>query len=417
MNLKKANLFVIFSTIALLGLMAIQVFWIWKTASIKESIFNEKANMVLARTTEVLVADKQTCKSISNCIDENSQTELTPIIAKNDLNKIDSLLHHYMHMYNIHIDYKFNIVRQNNQLKYRETSLSNAIFQATLNDIAIEKGIDIKLIFPDRKQYILAEMGWPFFSSILLIITMMIIFWRTNLSLMHEKKIAFHTKEFLNNMSHEFKTPLANIALAAKMVNKENTINDINKINHYTSIILAENEKLNRQIDQVLKLNALEKDEIFVQNVELDFHAIIHNALDEMRMPLELQQSSIHLNLSATKEIIKGDKEQLNSLLCNLIDNAIKYSNPPFSLVIETCNTEHYLQMVFKDNGIGIHPEFHKKVFEKYFRVPTHNLHQVKGFGLGLSYIKKIIEIHQGEITLESELGKGTTFIIKLPYA
>lgn len=416
MKFNKGNLFVLFSTIALLILLAIQVYWILEAAKIKEALFNEKANMVLSQTIDALGSDKETCRSIEACIVSDSTQEVTSKLAKGDINKIDSLLHHFMQKYHIQIKYKFNIGKQQSLPEFEHKGFANATYMMPLNDISKMKGVEIKLIFPEKRQFVLAEMGMPFFVSIVLIVTMIIIFWKTNSSLIKEKKIAAHTNDFINNMSHEFKTPLSNISLAAKMIVKQNQSNNEAKIQHYTSIILDENEKLNQQIELVLNLNALERDEVLIQKNLCNFHHLIEMAVKNMCMQIEHHNAELGLSFKAENFNVNGDKFQLLAIICNLIDNALKYANDKAVIKIETWNKNQKLMINVSDNGKGIPKEYQHKVFEKYFRVPDNDIHTVKGFGLGLAYIKKIVEMHQGDIHLNSQMGKGTTFTITLPY-
>jgi two-component system phosphate regulon sensor histidine kinase PhoR len=225
-----------------------------------------------------------------------------------------------------------------------------------------------------------------------------------------------HTNDFINNMSHEFKTPLSNISLAAKMIVKQNLSNNEQKIQHYTDIILDENEKLNQQINAVLNLNALERDEVLVNKKLCNFHQLIDMAIKNMYMQIEHNNAKVDVRFNAQNFNVIGDKFQLVAVVCNLIDNALKYANNEAFIKIETLNNKQKLVIVVSDHGIGIPNEYHQKVFEKYFRVPDNDIHKVKGFGLGLAYIKKIVEMHQGNIHLNSQLAKGTTFIITLPY-
>jgi two-component system, OmpR family, phosphate regulon sensor histidine kinase PhoR len=212
-------------------------------------------------------------------------------------------------------------------------------------------------------------------------------------------------------MTHEFKTPLTNIALAGKML-----IKDSEKVKHYSGIILEENEKLRLQVEQVLSMTALERGEIPVHKTELDFHRLIRDAFKSMSIQVENAEGKVHLELFAPQFVVMGDKTHLTNALCNLIDNAIKYSKGNPDISVRTENQDQNLKIEFKDQGIGIDKEYQKKVFEKFFRIPKGNLHDVKGFGLGLAYIKKIIELHGGTIELQSEQGKGTKFIILLPH-
>ncbi|MES2410762.1 MAG: HAMP domain-containing sensor histidine kinase, partial [Bacteroidota bacterium] len=276
-------------------------------------------------------------------------------------------------------------------------------------------GIDLQLVFPDKDEFLMAEMGIPFISSVLLIIIVLITFWRTVMSLIKEKQISEHTTDFLNNMTHEFKTPLTNIALAGKMMVKDANIRQEEKIKHYSGIILEENEKLRLQVEQVLSMTALERGEIPLRKTELDVHQLIHGCIKCMSVQIENKQGEVTSNLEAENFVIQGDKTHLTNALCNLLDNAIKYSSEKPELLIQTFNKQGAFILTVSDNGIGIEEHYQKKVFEKFFRVPTGDVHDVKGFGLGLTYIKSIIEMHGGTIELQSEPGKGTAFIIRLP--
>jgi two-component system phosphate regulon sensor histidine kinase PhoR len=388
--------------------LIIQLNWILQTAKNKEELFNEKANIILARTTEALSSDKEICKYLETGL------------KKNEEHKIDSLFKYYMKFYNFYVDYSFEIIKTippialKNNLKYSNHT-QQACYNKSLDEMVSKNGWELKLNFPEKKEFIIAEMKMPFITSVILILVVLVMFWRTVLSLIKEKKISDHATDFLNNMTHEFKTPLTNIALAGKMIIKDSTIKQEDKIKHYTGVILEENEKLRLQVEQVLSMTALERGEIPLQKTELDFHQLIKDSIKNINIQIENKHGDLKLNLNADKFVIMGDKTHLTNALSNLIDNAIKYSNIKPELSIQTFNDAENLITKISDKGIGIEKEYQKKVFDKFFRVPTGNVHDVKGFGLGLAYIKKIIELHDGTIELESEKDNGTTFIITLP--
>jgi two-component system phosphate regulon sensor histidine kinase PhoR len=411
MIFNKTYIFIGLSSIALVIVLAIQVNWILETAQIKEELFNEKANIILARTTDALLSDKKTCEALG------------VHAGKDEIRKIDSLLKHYMKFYDFHIEYTFKVVKPS-ALKFKEINTSPinllpsqpACYQEGLKEEVNKYGWELKLSFPEKNQFIMAEMGIQFATSVILILIVLILFWRTTLSLLREKKISEHTNDFLNNMTHEFKTPLTNIALASKMMVKDSSIKQEEKIKHYSGIILEENEKLRLQVEQVLSMTALERGEIPIQKTEIDIHQLILDSVKCMNLQLENKQGLIRLNLVANRFVVMGDKTHLTNTICNLIDNAIKYSIEKPEITIQTSNTQNYLVIKISDKGIGIEKEYQEKVFDKFFRKPNNNLHNVKGFGLGLAYIKTIIELHRGEIKLESEKQVGTTFTITIPY-
>jgi two-component system phosphate regulon sensor histidine kinase PhoR len=418
MKPNRTNIFIAVSSVALIIVLIIQVNWILQTARIKEDLFNERANMVLSRTAEVLSSDKETCKKIEACVELDA-----PTLGRAETYKIDSLLKHYMDLYKIHIDYTFKIIKPVITTQ-SQSSLTSVFYpdrphinKRGFREVFSENGLELNIVFPEKSQFIIAEMGTLFISSVILILIVLVLFWRTVVSLIKEKEISEHTTDFLNNMTHEFKTPLTNIALAGKMISKDPTLKQEDRIKHYSGIILEENDKLKLQVEQVLSMTALERGEIPLQKTELDLHQLIHDSLKCISVQIENQQGNIKLRLEAGNTVVMGDKSHLTNTLCNLIDNAIKYSYEKPELTIQTFNSDQKFVVVVSDKGIGISKAYQQKVFEKFFRVPTGNIHDVKGFGLGLAYVKKIIELHKGSIELRSEKGNGTSFIITLPNA
>ena len=414
MKKKRTNIFIAITSVALLIVMIIQVNWIFQTAKIKEELFNEKANMVLSRTTEAISSDKETCMKIGACVDEDNNPEPIAKLGRNEVHKIDSLFNHYMNFYKIQVDYSYIVLKPRTNIDKTKNGFTNYIYNIPSEEAASETGFKLKLIFPDKNKFIYAEIGKQFITSIVLILFVLILFWRTVLSLMKEKIISEHTTDFLNNMTHEFKTPLTNIALASKMIIKDSANKQDGKIKHYSEIILEENEKLRIQVEQVLSMTALERGEIPLRKTEIDFHELIKESLKYISIQIDNKNGTISLNLTAEKFKVEGDKTHLTNAICNLIDNAIKYSKEKPELTIQTYNLGPDLTVIVSDSGIGIDSHFQKKVFDKFFRIPTGDVHDVKGFGIGLAYVKKIIELHEGTIMLHSEKGKGTSFTITL---
>jgi two-component system phosphate regulon sensor histidine kinase PhoR len=402
MKLNRHYLFIAISSVALLVVLVIQVNWIFETARINEELFNEKANMVLSRTADALNADKQTRQKIETCV------------GRDEARKIDSLLKHYMKFYNFQMGYYFEWKLGSTAELYDPVTSKNSC-RTSLDDSGNAGGLQLKLIFPEKEEFIIAEMGTQFITSVALILIVLVLFWRTILSLLKEKKISEHTTDFLNNMTHEFKTPLTNIALAGKMIIKESVIKQEDKIKHYSGIILEENEKLKQQVEQVLGMTELERGEIPLLKTEVDIHQLIDDSLKCMSIQIDNKEGTVNVDLGAEQSVVMADKTHLTNAFCNLIDNAIKYAREELELSIQTANIGNNLVVVFSDKGIGIEKEYQKKVFEKFFRVPTGDVHDVKGFGLGLAYVKKIIELHKGTIEIRSEKGDGTKFTITIP--
>ncbi len=414
MKINRNYLLIVLSSIALILVLIIQVNWIIQSANIKENIFNEKANMVLTRTSEALQTDVNTCNNIEACLDSINTNKNQ--LGSAEVKVLDSLFNHYMKVYNVQLNYTYVVAQSKTINSNKENKKNSFIYNKRLDPIPNIKGLELKLIFPEKKQYIIAEMGSLFITSIVLILVVLMLFWRTVVALLKEKNISEHTTDFLNNMTHEFKTPLTNIALASKMILKENNIHQVDKVKHYSGIILAENDKLRLQVEQVLSMTALERGEIPLNKTEIDMHQLISHVVARMNIQLDAQQVKLNLNLNALKTKVFADESHLSNAICNLLDNAIKYAMDIMEISIQTRNDGQYLIIEISDQGIGIEKKYQQKVFEKFFRVPKGDVHDVKGFGLGLAYIKNIIELHNGIITLNSEIGKGSTFTITLKY-
>jgi len=413
MKLNRTYFIFAISSIALTIVLIIQVNWIYETARVKEELFNERVNLVLTKTAEALSSDKETLRN------------LHILVGKDEVHKIDSLLNHYMNFYNILIKYSFELQTKPvaeidlTQYVYKDPqgSFAACLSESELNEKPnSSERLELKLFFPKKEKYILAEMGMMFITSVILILVVLVISWRTILSLLNEKKISKHTRDFLNNMTHEFKTPLTNISLAGKMITKDSNIGQPERIKHYSGIILDENEKLQHEVEQVLNMAALEKGEIPLQKTNFDLHKLIQDILKSLSPQIEYKKASISLDLNALEYKINGDQIHLSNAICNLIDNSLKYSKLEPRIKISTHNKDENIVIKISDEGIGIEKEHQQKVFEKFFRVPTDDLHESKGFGIGLAYVKRIIELHGGTIRLNSEKGHGSTFKITLTY-
>jgi len=400
MNFSKTSIFIGIAIISLLSILFIQINWMLDTARIKQELFSEKANMILLRTAEVVVADEATCKGIDEGIEQK------------ELNTIDSVFKHYMKYYKLKIDYVFEVKKPNQFATALQQH--NSIYQTRLESINIKEGVDLRLVFPDKKQYILAELRTPFITSILLIVVVIVLFIKTVKAIITEKNLSLRTSDFLSNMTHEFKTPITNIALATKFLNKEFNDTSSTKSRQYADIILEENEKLRLQVEQVLSIASLEKGEIPLLRKEVDVHELLKQVVSHMNLQLENNHAELDWQLDAKEYIAFIDATHMSNVFRNLIDNAIKYSNSNIRINIKTFNINDNIVVEIADNGIGIEKKYHTSLFDNYFRVPMGDVHDVKGFGLGLSYVKRVLDMHNATIDVVSELHKGSTFKIIL---
>jgi two-component system phosphate regulon sensor histidine kinase PhoR len=217
-------------------------------------------------------------------------------------------------------------------------------------------------------------------------------------------------------MTHELKTPVATIALATEMLKKDKVREDENKVANYNNIISDENKRLGTHIERVLQIAQLDRDEFKLKSETVNLHDLLFELLDKFQLRLEDVNADVETNFLAVKDQVKGDSTHLSNVFSNLLDNAIKYkSESDLKILINTQSTNNKLIIRINDNGIGMGKMDQKKIFTKFYRVPSGNIHNVKGFGLGLSYVKTIIESHKGHIEVDSELNKFTTFTVSLP--
>jgi len=274
------------------------------------------------------------------------------------------------------------------------------------------------VIVPNQKSIVFREISGLLTGIILFTIIIIVAFFITLRALLNQKKLSEIKSDFINNMTHEFKTPLATISLAVDSLRNEKVQGNPEKMQYFIHIIKEENKRMNKQVETILQAALMDRNEMQVNKKLLSAHQLIESAVMNVELALKEKQGEIKTNLSATSDMIMADEVHIVNVLTNLLDNAIKYSKQDgLSIEISTEKNHKNIRIKIKDNGIGMNRETLHRIFEKFYRAHTGNLHNVKGFGLGLSYVKSIIEAHQGQIKAESTLGVGSTFTITLPLA
>lgn len=275
----------------------------------------------------------------------------------------------------------------------------------------------LAVIVPHQKTIIWKEMIWFIIGAILFTLIITTAFFITIRTLLKQKKVSEIKSDFINNMTHEFKTPLATISLAVDALKNEKVKNNIEKTNYFTGIIKEENKRMNKQVETILQAALLDKQEVKLNLKKLSAHNLIVSALNNINLQVEEKQGKLEVNMEAEKDMIMADEVHFTNLVNNLLDNAVKYSKENLQIKLSTQNSGNQLRIKIEDNGIGMNKETLNRIFEKFYRAHTGNVHNVKGFGLGLSYVKTMVLAHHGNIKAESILGKGSTFIISLPLA
>lgn len=223
--------------------------------------------------------------------------------------------------------------------------------------------------------------------------------------------------DFINNMTHEFKTPIATISLATDSIASPMVVSNPDKIKRFVDIIRQENRRMNSQVERVLQIAQLDKKDFQLKLSETNLHELIQQAVDNFSLQVEKREGALKIELQATRPVIQGDATHIASVVHNLLDNANKYSPEKPEIAIRTRNVPNGVEITVEDKGIGISKEARKHIFDKFYRVHTGNIHDVKGFGLGLSYVKAIVTAHKGFVDVRSEPGKGSAFTLTFPFA
>lgn len=273
----------------------------------------------------------------------------------------------------------------------------------------------IVLIIPNIKKLVLEQMRWMIVGAIFFTLMIISAFYITVNALLQQKKLSEIKNDFINNMTHELKTPLATISLAIDALKNEKVIRDPAKMDYFNGIIKEENKRMNKHVETILQAAVMDRQEIQLSKQPMQVNNLINEILSNYALQLQEKNGTVELQLHAKRDLIHADPVHFRNLISNLIDNAVKYSKDNLLLKISTSNTNRNLIIRFEDNGIGMSKETVRRIFEKFYRAHTGNIHNVKGFGLGLSYVKTIIDAHHGKIKVDSTLGRGSVFTLEIP--
>jgi two-component system phosphate regulon sensor histidine kinase PhoR len=280
----------------------------------------------------------------------------------------------------------------------------------------VQEPLYLRVWFPRQETYLLKTL-WPLlFASAIFILTVIVAFGYTIRTILYQKKVSSIKNDFINNMTHELKTPIATISLACEALSDPVMSKSEKRVGHFLKMIQDENKRLGVLVENVLRSAVLDRGEMKINHSDVDLHQVITAAIRNIELQAQQKGGRIETDLGEGEFVIKGDKVHLTNVVYNLLDNAIKYSGQDLVIKVSTLRHNSFVEICVADNGIGIKKEDRERIFEKLFRVHTGDVHDIKGFGLGLSYVKMIIEKHHGTVSVQSGPGKGSTFIIQLPY-
>lgn len=407
MNGRLLGRIILFGTFVLSGLLILQVYWFKKAFDVAEKQFDHRVQVALKKVADSISREAEIRKLSSNFYFVATESRLNN-------QELDKLISTEFLLHRLNTDYELGVYNADD-----DTLLYGNYVEATRpfrqqEALAVSDGNEHKnfaIYFPRKESYVLSGLDIWIYSTVALLF-MMGFFAYSIFTLLREKRFSELKNDFINNMTHEFKTPVTNIGIAGEILRGK--IPEGEGLRVYVDILLKENEKLRDKIDRVLlgsSAELLKRPELSL----LDVHELITDCAEAFRLKLEERQGQIHFDFNAANISILGDRELLSQAINNVIDNAEKYSPSSPRIVVRTRDHGNGIAIEIEDNGIGISPDMRSRVFDKFFRVRSGNIHNVKGFGLGLSFVKSVIQSHRGKVNLLSEVNKGTEVQIFLP--
>lgn len=446
---KTFPIIVVLITLSLLGIIAIQVSWIRNAAILRkeqqEQRFVTVANAVrdeMVRRQAPPIRFNMGGTTISKGADNSitlEKYELSNIsVGVSDrftTDEVQHLIDSTLRKQKLNTRYEFGIIGRStfsndNIVKMQSANFRNLFDQAfrdtvnySIQTIPLVTSFEfmndrmevLYIVLHNSNSLLLRWLGWVIAGCVMFTIIIVTAFALTIRTLLNQKKLSEIKSDFINNMTHELKTPLATISLAIDAIGNRKVMDDREKIQYFSGIIKEENKRMNKQVESILQSALLEKNEIGLNLQVIDAHQVIQHSVENIQLQLAAKDGRVELRLDAINPIIKADDVHFSNVIFNLLDNAIKYSKQRLEVVISTYNTRKHLVITISDNGIGMSRDTISRIFEKFYRAHTGNVHNVKGFGLGLSYVKAIVEAHKGKIKVDSAVGKGSKFTLEFP--
>lgn len=404
--------------ILLVVLLFFQVRWMVYSIRFQEKVFQNSINLALDKTIAGLISDQYVCNLMRDCM-RCDTTELDDILLSHGIwEKIHSSIDSELKVYNIKLDYDLFITQDKHDTLisgYFGNFHRAVYYTQSLREVLQANGYELVVRTPGRGHFLPPEAFTMLGSSILLILLIFISIVQMVKLYRNELQLAENIKELINNVTHEFKTPMSSIALASNLIKKGRYNDNPEKLQEYAGLIFKENQKLQRQVENLLDLAAIEWDEFEYQRVLVGLNELTNDAAQTIHLLVEEKGGKLNMELFAENDNIIADKMHITNAIVNLLTNAVKYSNGIPEITIRTYNIGLNIVIEVKDNGMGIPGKYHRYIFDKYFRVPTGDVHNIKGFGIGLSYVKSVVEAHNGKVHVESEPGKGSIFTVSFP--
>jgi two-component system phosphate regulon sensor histidine kinase PhoR len=443
---KVFSLITVLITISLIGIIAIQFSWLKNVVAIKKDQIAGKVDMVEFEVVESIVEEKMKfAPSLPmDVLPKGAEQQLIDLLGSQTVAEHFTVTDVQMKFDRAFesnglkgAKYEFAVVSDANTLgpematplydKYYEFALKDTVnYLIHVWPLVSLSGEDesnlspnekLYLVLYDMDQFVLKSVSWMIAVAILFTLIIVTAFYLTIRTILTQKKLSEMKTDFINNMTHELRTPLATIAIAVDTLKNEKVIGDREKLISIGQIIKSENNRMNTQVEQILQAAQLDVNQVLKDKKDLHVHEVLQKIENKFALQVAERGAKIHFELRATNDLVSGHPVHFVNMLSNLIDNALKYSKEeePAELFIHTENKKRTIVISVRDNGIGMTKETLSRIFDKFYRAHTGNVHNVKGFGLGLNYTRKMVEAHHGSIHVESNLGKGSVFTVAIP--
>ncbi len=421
MKFRPLHLILILGMVSIGGALVTQFHWLNKALRVKEANFDQAVILSLRRVSERMQAASNYQVTPLDAVQKISQRRFQILIDNTlDANVLDFYLRTELAYPSLHIDFEYTVQdqRSGQVIFTQHVAMSDEARMYSMSSSLPKWGPGsylVNIYFPKRAEFIGVKMTIWIFSSVVLLIVVFF-FAYTIFVILQQMRLLKMQKDFIDNLAHEFKTPLATIDLSAQTLLQPDIVNDPERLTTYARIIEEECQRMSHQAEQLLTIAQLEKSQVQLKSERIDLHELIANICSKARLRLYFGNGQIICQLNAKHFHVMADRVHLTNALNTLVDNALKYAleNPMVEVI--THNEGNQILVTVRDNGIGIPKQYHKKIFEKFYRVPTGNVHNAKGFGVGLHYLKMVADAHHWRVSVSSTPGKGSAFTLSIPF-
>jgi two-component system phosphate regulon sensor histidine kinase PhoR len=415
---------IIITSLALLGVIVTQLYWVNNAVQLKNEQFNQKANLglnkivnqLLTLQNDSILLERFKLDNVSEYTNHikflhSVQPQLIDSIIKSEFLRLDLGAVFYYGIYE----------KENSKFLLGNFSGFQGEILISQHNIAVScifqpETYWLGIYFPNQSSYVFKKMQANIVLSAFFMLVIIGSFWFVIYALFRQKKLSEIKTDFVNNMTHEFKTPISTISVASEMLSKEHVIKDTNMVSRYARVIFDENNRLKGMVEKVLQVATLEREDYRLKLKVFDVHELLRDIIRNFEVTVSQRNGKIFSRLNAAQNNIIADKGHFNNVVITILDNANKYSTNEPDICISTRSNSKGVTVSIEDKGIGMAHEYQADIFKKFHRIPTGNVHNVKGFGIGLFYVKTIVEAHGGSVSVNSELGKGSRFDVFFPY-